>query len=470
MLLSTFMTVANNFIVNVAAPSIQLGLKANFSNVQFIITSYTLAFAVALIIGGRLGDRFGQKRILLLGVAGFTLSSLFCGLSANILILTVARILQGLSAALISPQVLSLIQITYPLERRGAIFGLYGAIQGLAASTGQIIGGLLLLVNPWDLDWRTIFFFNVPIGLFILCLTPFIPESNTSNKTKFDWAGAALLSVSLLLLVYPLVQGQKEGWPLALIFSLIFSIPLLATFVWFEKRVQRNNRAPFMQMDLFRNRLFTVGMLVAFVLMSSQAAFFLITAYLLQIGLSFSALKAGGVILPMGIGYFLASLLSSKSIGKVGNHVLTIGSILTASGYLFLALSVSTTGTSPAIALWIPSLLALGFGQGFIAAPLTNIVLAKIPKSDVGSASGIFVTGFQIAYAIGISLIGIVWLNGLSYHANIIGIRHPNAQNYIDTFSLCLYLLAAYTSFLLPLSLVLIKKHQIKNGGAISIR
>lgn len=464
LLLSTFLTVANIFIVNVATPSIQLALNASFSDVQFIITSYTLAFAVTLIIGGRLGDRFGRKRILLLGVAGFTLASLFCGLSPNIFILTVARILQGISASLISPQVLSLIQVNYPPEKRGAIFGWYGATQGLAASTGQIIGGLLLQVNPWGLDWKTIFFFNVPVGLFILCLIPFIHESHTSENTKFDWAGAALLTVSLLLLVYPLVQGQKEGWPPALIFGLILSFPVLATFVWYEKRVQRNKRVPFMQMDLFRQRVFTVGMLVAFVLMSSQAAFFLITAYLLQIGLSFSALKAGVVILPMGIGYFLASLLSSKTTGKIGPHVLAIGSILTASGYLLLSYSVSMTGTSPAIPQWIPALLVLGFGQGFIAAPLTNIVLAKIRKSDVGSASGIFITGFQIAYAIGISLIGIIWLNGLSYHTNKIGIQHANAQNYIDTFSLCLYLLAVYTAFLLPLSLVLIKNTRSKTA------
>ncbi|MFM1652249.1 MFS transporter [Brevibacillus sp. B_LB10_24] len=462
LLLATFMTVANIFIVNVATPSIQLGLNASFSDVQFIISGYTLAFAVALIIGGRLGDRFGRKKMLIVGVAGFALASLFCGLSTSVGILTAARIIQGLSAALISPQVLSLIQVNYPPEKRGAVFGWYGATQGLAASTGQIIGGLLLQANPWDLEWRTIFFFSIPIGLFILSLTPFIPESNASDDTRFDWAGAALVAAGLMLLVYPLVQGQKEGWPPVLIFSLLLSFPVLTAFVWFEKRVQRNNRVPFMQVDLFRQRVFSAGMIVAFLLMSSQAAFFLITAYLLQLGLSFTALEAGVVLLPMGIGYFLASLLSSKTAGRIGSHVLTIGSILTASGYLLLAISVAMTGTEPSVIRWIPALVMLGVGQGFIAAPLTNIVLAKIQKSDVGSASGILMTGFQIAYAIGICLIGIVWLNGLRYHADLAGVRQAIAQNYTDTYILCLSLLAAYTAFLIPLVLVLVKNTESK--------
>ncbi|TCZ79315.1 MFS transporter [Paenibacillus albiflavus] len=469
MLLCTFMTVANIFIVNVGTPTIQLGLGASFSDVQFIITGYTLSFAVALIIGGRLGDRYGRKKMLIIGVVGFTITSMLCGLATSVVILTAARIIQGLSAALISPQVLSIIQVSYPPEKRGAIFGWYGAIQGLASTTGQIIGGVLLAANPWDLGWRTIFFFSIPVGLLILFLAPSISESNASEKTRFDWAGAALAATGLMLLVYPLVQGQKEGWPPILISCLILSVPVLAAFVWFEKRVLRNNRVPFVQVELFRQRVFSTGMLVAFLLMSSQTAFFLITAYLFQIGLGFTALTTGFFILPMALGYFLASLLSSRTVGKVGPYVLTIGSVLTASGYLLLALSIMISGISPTIGQLLPAMVVLGFGQGFIAAPLTNIVLAKIRRSDVGSASGIFVTGFQIASAIGICIIGILWLNGLSHQANSNDIQLANAHNYADTFVYCLYLLAAYTAFLIPLTLVLAKNMQSPKIGADAV-
>lgn len=517
MMLSVFMSVANNFIVNVATPAIQRGLMSSFSGVQFVITGYSLAYAVALIIGGRFGDRFGRRKMLLFGVAGFTLSSLLCGLATGVPILVLARILQGLSAALITPQVISLIQVNYPPEKRGAVFGMYGATQGIAASSGQLIGGLLLRIDPWGLDWRSVFFFSVPIGIAILVLTPLIGESKQNSGAKLDWFGAVMVAAGLLLLVYPLVQGQKEGWPLSLIVCLLLSLPTLAAFIWFEKRLIRRSREPFMNVELFRQRGFSLGMLIVFLLMCAQAAFFLITAYLLQIGLGFTALQSGTVILPMGVGYFLASLWSAKAVSRFGPHVLTIGSVLTFVGYLSLALFAHWTGTALIGYEWIPVLAVLGFGQGLIASPLTNIVLAKIRKEDVGSASGILTTGMQMAYAIGIAVIGVIWLNALNYHADTVSreveqqlrrslpantaalelsdtalqtfrtcypvlvrgndpaavpaecrpasipdqakslytesIRQANAQNYMDSFILCLYVLAAISASLFPLVL-----------------
>ncbi|OPA73762.1 hypothetical protein BVG16_27130 [Paenibacillus selenitireducens] len=522
MLLSVFMAVANIFIVNVAMPSIQRGLHADFFGVQFVISAYTLAYAVALIIGGRLGDRFGRRRMLLIGVVGFTLSSLLCGVSNGVGMLTIVRIVQGLSAALISPQVLSLIQAQYPPEKRGMIFGLYGAAQGLAASTGQLIGGLLLFWNPWGLEWRVVFFFSIPIGALILCMVPFIPESKSLGKSKLDWFGATIISVGLLLLVYPLVQGQKEGWPLTLVMSMILSIPVLAIFVWTQIRLLRSRRDPLMNVSLFSQRGFRIGMLIVFLLMSSQASFFLIAAYLLQIGLGFTALKAGTVILPMGLGYFLASLMSARVASRIGPHVLSLGSILTVVGYVSLALTVRSTGLAPDVFLWIPALTVLGIGQGFIAAPLTNIVLSKVRKPDIGSASGILTTGMQVAFAIGIGLIGIVWLNALGHNTDKAasqtkvelrqhltayaltsekgeakldqfvkcyyvmngvsqtvpseckenhaiasdgvdklfanGYQQANAISYTNSFIFCLYVLAAYTVLLIPLSLSLAKR------------
>ncbi|MBW7460578.1 MFS transporter, partial [Paenibacillus sepulcri] len=293
--------------------------------------------------------------------------------------------------------------------KRASVFGLYGASQGIAASSGQLIGGLLLYWNPWDLDWRMVFFFSVPLGLIILSMIPFIQESKEPVKTRLDLSGAVLIAAGLLMLVYPLVQGQKEGWPALLIISLIMSVPVLAVFAWFEKRLLKHGRVPFMNVQLFRHKMFTVGMLIVFILLCSQAAFFLVTAYLLQVGLGFSALKAGSVILPMGLGYFAASLMSSRISARIGPHVLTIGSALTVLGFLTLALSVHATGIGFNGYKWIPALAVLGIGQGFVAAPITNIVLSKIRPGDIGSASGILTTGMQVAFAIGIGLIGIVW-------------------------------------------------------------
>ncbi|USG66142.1 MFS transporter [Brevibacillus ruminantium] len=522
LLLTVFLAVANIFIVNVATPAIQQGLHASFSDVQFVMTSYTLAYAMTLIIGGRLGDRFGRKRLLLFGVAGFTLSSFLCGIAGSVITLMVFRVLQGISAALMMPQVLSLIQTNYPPEKRAGVFGLYGAAQGIAASSGQLIGGLLLSWDPAGLDWRTVFFFSVPVGLLILSMIPYIEESKGSSAMKLDWLGAAWAAGGLLMLIYPLVQGQKEQWPVSLIACLLLSVPVLAAFVWYERRVARLGGAPLMNVDLFRQRRFTVGMLIVVVLMSSQSAYFLVSAYFLQIGLGFTALAAGLIILPMGIGYFLASLYSARAVSRFGQHVLTVGALLTCGGYLLLAQWVQALGTSVQGYEWAPALAVLGFGQGALAAPLTAAILSRVHQRDAGSASGILTTGMQVSFAVGIALIGILLLNIMGQHANAttaqlapqlqtelskLGIsgaqsdvivqefqacyadyaragdpaanpascsaltadaqikplihslmKQAHASNYAYTFSFCLYVLAAFSLLLVPLVLGLIRE------------
>jgi EmrB/QacA subfamily drug resistance transporter len=522
LLLSVFMAVVNVFIVNVATPSIQRSLHTSFSSLQFVVAGYTLSYAVALIIGGRLGDRFGRKKILFIGMAGFTVTSLICGLAIGVNMLIVFRILQGLSAAMIAPQVLSLIQVNYAPEKRGVIFGMYGAAQGIAATTGQVIGGLLLRWNPSGLEWRMVFFFSVLVGVVIMALIPFIKESKSTEHAKLDWIGAFSVAGGLLMLIYPLVQGQKLGWPMSLDLVLILSLPVLVAFVWYEKSLIKAGKVPFMNVNLFQQKLFTVGMLITVLLYSAQGAFFLIIAYTLQIGLGFAALKAGLIVLPMGIGYFLASLYTPKAIKRFGTFTLTIGSVLTFAGYITLALSVHATGVDFAGYEWIPALFLLGVGQGLIAAPLTNLVLSKIRGTDVGSASGIMTTGIQTSYALGIALIGILLLNSMGNNTTTVNskitpvlqqslavvqlkteesklvlrqfdhcytdfvqandpsslpksclvstdsakvkslftqsLKQANAENYADSFQICLYALAIITLGIFPLSLVLARR------------
>ncbi|MEF3305362.1 MFS transporter [Paenibacillus sp. GYB003] len=452
LLLPVFMAVSNVFIVNVATPSIQEGLGASFSDVQFILTGYTLTFAVLLIIGARLGDRFGRRRMLFIGVALFTIASLLCGFSARVTMLIASRVLQGVGAALFMPQVLSLIQANYTPEGRGAIFGMYGATQGIAAAAGQIIGGLLLCMNLWELDWRAVFLISVLLGALILALIPFIPESGSPDRAGLDWVGAALAATGLLMLVYPLVQGQRAGWPPSLVAVLFCSAPVLILFAWYERRLLHRGQLPFMNVDLFRHKVFTFGILVVLLLMSSQGAFFLVAAYMLQLGLHFSALQAGLVIGSMGIGYFLASLFSSRVAAKLGAHVLTVGSILTTAGYLLLSWAVQATDGSSDVGVWIPALAVLGIGQGLVAAPLTNIVLAKIRTTDIGSASGVMTTSIQIASTIGIALIGIIWLSAL-------GVPPKPVSAYSDAFTICLYVLAAASALIMPLALMLVGRN-----------
>lgn len=519
MMLSVFLATSNVFIVNVATPAVQSGLQTGFSGIQFVISGYSLAYAVGLIIAGRLGDRFGRKRILFYGVAVFTLASLACGLAPDVNVLIASRIIQGIGAAMIMPQVLSLIQVNYPPDKRGAVFGLYGATQGIAATTGQLIGGLLLWWNPGALDWRSVFFFSVPVGLLILSMIPFIPESKGESNAKLDGIGALLAAGGLLMLVFPLVQGQKSGWPAWLIVCLVLSLPVLAFFAWFENRISRAGGSPFVNVRLFRQRAFSIGMLIALLLFCTQSAYFLVIAYYLQSGLGYTALTAGLVILPMGTGYFLASLLSARAARRFGARVMSFGSVLTVLGYVGVASAASPDGIA---VFGYGALFLLGAGQGFIAAPLTNTVLAQIRGSDVGTGSGILATGMQVSYAIGAALIGVVLLNSLNHYAEpassraaaqlgqtlaaasvpaeqseewqsrfricyadyvrgsdpravpascaidagsndaagawAIGLRQASAINYAHSFRLSLFLLAAFTALLLPLTLMLVRR------------
>lgn len=529
MVLSLFMTTTSINFMNVAVPSLQRSLHASFADVQFVMTGYTLAYAVILIIGGRLGDRFGRKKVLWIGVAGFTLTSLLCGLSPEVNLLILLRIFQGLCAALITPQVLSLIQVNFPPAKRGTVFGLYGATIGLSASTGQAIGGLFLHWNPWGLEWRMLFFFGFLIGTVILLMISPIRESKEPHSFKLDWTGALIVAAGLFMLVYPLVEGVKEGWPLAINICLILSLPVLAVFVWYEQRLALRGGIPLMNVSLFRQGVFTVGMLIVLLLYCGQAAFLLVCTYFFQVGLSFTALHSGLLLLPTGIGIFLASLLSSRGVAKFGIHVLTFGQVVSVIGYLALVYSVQKTGTSIAGYEWIPAFALIGLGQGFVAAPLTNAILAKIRKNDIGSASGIVSTGTQIGLALGIALIGIVLLSAMGQHADRINeqiapqlrgqlldthiaseqadtivtqfkscyteyahsndptnvpaacqlksaapevkrlfaesISIANKQNYTDSFIFCLYAIAAFSAVVVPLLFVLSRK---RNGSSSS--
>lgn len=327
------------------------------------------------------------------------------------------------------------------------------------------------------------------------------------------------------MLVYPLVEGVKEGWPFSISLCLSLSLPVLAVFVWYELRLTRRGEIPLMNVSLFRQGVFTIGMIIVLLFYCGQAAFFLVCTYFLQIGLGLTALQSGLLLLPTGIGVILASLLSSKGIAKFGVHVLTFGAILTVIGYLSLVYSVHKTGTSIAGYEWIPAFSLIGLGQGFIAAPLTNAILAKIRKNDIGSASGIVTTGTQVGYALGIALIGIVLLNALGQNADIVNeqlapqlhqelvaakftteqadavvttfkscyseyahssdptnipavcqsitaapevkslfaesISLANKQNYADSFILCIYVLSGFSAVIIPLMFVLSRKRNV---------
>ncbi|MFN2568028.1 MAG: MFS transporter [Candidatus Dormibacteria bacterium] len=418
-LMASFMILLDISIVNVAIPRIQADLSASFAQIQFVIAGYQLAYAVCLITGGRLGDVFGRKLMFMTGVAGFTIASALCGFAPSAGTLVGARVLQGLMAALMYPQVLSVIQVSFPPRQRAAAFGVFGGVVGLATISGPLLGGLLIEADVLSLGWRPIFLVNVPIGIgAIVAAAVFLRESRSPAAPRLDLPGVALASTGLFLLAYPLVEGRDLGWPRWVYLSLMAAALVLVVFTLYERRRSAGQGSPLLDLALFRDRPFVVGSLLAFVFFAGIPAFFLTFSLFLQIGLDFTALQAGLATLPFALGSGLASGVSIRLAPRVGKRILQFGAVALVIGLLASLAVVRAEGTGLRGYQLIPSLLVTGVGLGLIVAPLITIILAGIDRSKAGSASGVLTTMQQIGGALGVAIIGIIFFGALAGHAD----------------------------------------------------
>jgi len=345
-LTATFMILLDISIVNVAIPSIQRDLHASFAQIQFVIAGYQLAYGVVLITAGRLGDIVGRKRMFMIGVAGFTVASLLCGLSQSGTQIVAARVFQGLMASLMYPQIFSIIRVTFPPRELPKALGILGAVIGVATITGPLAGGLIIQGNFFGLDWRPIFLINVPIGVFaVLAASLRLPESKSPDAPRLDLTGVAIVTVALFLLTYPLVEGRDAGWPWWSFMMLAASAVVMVFFVVFERRREAGGLDPLVVSSLFRNRAFVVGLLFFFVFFSGLPSFFLVLNLWLQIGLGFTALHSGLTIIPFAIGSGSASGLSIRLIPRFGKRILLIGAALAAIGVAVTIYSIHVIGT-----------------------------------------------------------------------------------------------------------------------------
>jgi EmrB/QacA subfamily drug resistance transporter len=417
-LVAGFMQLVDISIVNVAIPSIQRDLDATYSQIQWVLAGYQLAFAVTLITGGRLGDIFGRKRLFMLGMAGFTLASALCGLAQNPEMLIGSRFLQGVMGAVMFPQVLSVIQVAFPPRQRGAAFGIFGATIGLATITGPLVGGLLIEGDLLGLGWRPIFLVNVPIGIGALVAAAlYLGESRAPRALRLDLAGVVLATGGLLLLVYPLVQGRDLGWPAWTFASMAASVLVLAAFAAWERRKKAADGSPLVDLALFRQRAFVAGLLVAAIFFMGIPAFFLTFTLWLQVGLGFSALHAGLTGVPFAVGSALASTASVRLAPRLGRRILTLGTLLLAIGMGGVMWTVDRYGGGTHSWQLIPALAVCGLGLGCVVAPLVNVVLAGIRGQDAGAASGVLTTAQQVGSAVGVAVIGVIFFGLLSSQA-----------------------------------------------------
>ncbi|MFC0402770.1 MFS transporter [Paraburkholderia rhizosphaerae] len=450
LLVGAFLAPLDYFIVNLALPSIHAGVAASDAQLQLIISAYASAFAVLLITGGRLGDLFGRKRIFMAGMAGFVIASALCGVATSGTMLVGARILQGMAAALMVPQVLATIRAVVPLHQQTKVIGFYGFVYGLSSIVGQLGGGALITYRPFGLDWRAVFLINVPIGVLAFAgAWKYIPENRQPDRTKVDVIGVVLLSLLLLMLIYPLTHGREAGWPLWTFVMFGLSVPVFAVFIAVEQRIVRGGGFPLVDLQLFRNPAFSIGLVVAF-LFYCNSAFFLTYGIYLQTGLHWTPLQAGLAIMPFAVGFVFGPLTSPAVVARIGTHVLTLGFALLAAGFTVTGWA-ALRHTEPGL-LFYAGLVGAGVGHGLVFPSVMRVVLSEVAPEKAGLASGVVNTTLQIGAAFGIAAISGVFFGILQ--------GHDTPQGYARAFEGSLSINAMLLAGCVVLSVMLVRYQQ----------
>jgi EmrB/QacA subfamily drug resistance transporter len=435
--LGFFMILLDTTIVNIAIPSMISALHSSLDQILWVLNAYLLVYAVLLITCGRLGDLVGPRRLFIIGLIIFTAASALCGLAQDGTQLIGARILQGVGGALLTPQTLSIITMIFPPERRGAAFGIWGAVAGVAAITGPTLGGFLVTY----VDWRWIFYVNVPVGLVALAGALFIvPDLRPGRRHRFDFGGIALASASLFGIVFGLVEGERYNWGtiwgvLTIPEIIIAGIILFAVFIVFE----RFQPEPLLPLSLFRNRNFSIANWVSAVVAFGMLGFFIPVVIFLQSVLGFSALKAGLTFLPMSVASMLVAPVAGRMSDRFGGkYILLAGLSFFAAGMGLVVFLVSLSATQATF--WPPAALA-GIGMGMTFAPLTTVAMRDVRPQMAGAASGIVNTVRQVGGAVGSAVIGAVLQNQLAGQLHDQAVAYaaqvPAAfrQQFIDGFS-----------------------------------
>ena len=420
LLIGQFMAILDVSIVNVAAPTLRGDLHASGAGLQMVIAGYGITYATLLITGARLGDRFGHGRAFRAGLAGFTLASLACGLAPTTASLVTFRLIQGAAAALMMPQVMSLIQRTFAGAARARALSLYSAVIAGGAVVGQVLGGVMVSANLFDTGWRPVFLVNVPIGLALLgWARRHLPGDRGEPSRRLDPAGVVLLSASVSLLVVPLVLGHEEHWPTWGWVSLGASVVLFGVFVLVERAVAARGGSPLVSARVLRSPGLLAGAGALFFALINYAGYLFSMALHLQSGLGESPVRAGLVFAPAAIGFAITGLTWRKLPARWHGRNMPLGLVLAAACYLVLAL-ILRGGGQGGVAMEL-DLLVLGLALGLAFSPMLTVALTHVPLADAADASGVLVTLFQLGQVVGVATLGTLYLtlvHGSGVHAS----------------------------------------------------
>lgn len=445
LLFASFMDLMDSTIVNVALPAIESSLHTDPAQLEWVVSAYVLAFAAMLIVGGRLGDMLGRRSVFLVGTAGFVVLSLLAGLAGSGTELAVFRIVQGLFAGLMVPQVLGAIQALYAPKERAAVYGIAGAVTGLAAVAGPLLGGAFVSGDVFGLGWRAIFLVNVPVGILLLIgALLLVPQTKSDHPLSLDVLGVFLASGGVLALVFPLIEGRQAGWPWWTVALFMLAPILLAWFVVHERRRARAGLAQLLPLGLFTDRGFSAGLAVQLAFQASVIGMLFVLSITVQSGFGFSAWEAGLVVLPFSIAAALTSGAAAALVAKLGRTLVGVGALLQAAGAAW-SIAVIAGGGHPSVVGLIGPMAVAGAGLGLVVVPLTDVVLAAVPVKDAGSASGTLSTFQQVGAALGIAIVGTVLFTSAASSSGLGG-----AFGVATRVVVALGLLATIASFLLP--------------------
>jgi EmrB/QacA subfamily drug resistance transporter len=412
-LIGQFMALLDVAVVNVAGPSIRSDLHSSGAGLQLVIAGYTIAYAVLLITGARLGDRFGHGRMFLTGLVMFTLFSLACGLAGNTGELIGFRVAQGVGAAVMVPQVLSVIQRTHTGNARMKALSRYSAVMAGGAVVGQVLGGALVSANIWGTDWRPVFLINVPIGAVLLYFgLKLMPRDKGERSRELDFPGLITLAAGVLLLVVPLVLGNDEGWPLWGWICLAASVLMFGLFAV----VERGAKSPLMPPRVLRAQGMMIAVGAIFAAMIGYGGYLFSLALHLQSGLGFSPLRAGLTFIPIALSFATASLNWRRVPARFHRIMVPIGLTLAAGSLGLMALAVHN-GSNPNALFWISEVIyGLGIGSAF--SPLLTMALSRVNPSDAADASGILTTTVQLGQVIGVAGFGTLYLSLVAHSSS----------------------------------------------------
>lgn len=447
-LAASLMNLLDVNILNIAAPTIRAHLGGSYADLQWLTAGYTLAMAVGLLTGGRLGDMYGRKRMLLLGAAGFTLASLACALAPSEGVLIAARIAQGLIGAVMVPQGFGLIRDMFAPRDVGQAFGVFGPAIGIATILGPVLAGFLVQLG----GWRLIFLINVPLGLAAIALglrfLPVVPP--TARDTRLDLTGTLLAAAAMLLLVYPLVEGRQLGWPGWLTALAICSVPAFWLFAWHQRGRRGRAKSPLVELRIFARRSYSAGVVFVLVFFGAVVGISLTIGLLLQIGLGYSPEHASLVSATWAIGAFLGTGASAGLAPRLGRLVVHAGLAVMAGGLAGVYLVLSHTHV--ALSGWALAgpLLAYGAGMGMIFLPLYDIIIADVEDDEVGSAAGVLEAVQQLGGSLGVAVLGTIFFSVMGAAAATHRADSLHAAQVTTLATLAATGLACCVGFLLP--------------------